>query len=166
MADIGQRHNSTVSGQEPRSCLEILYATFDEKWDRPVYSEFSEELTDARFDPSEIEPIEEDDFLDAGEAEYELYVIDQEKAAREEACRQQKVLEAMGEPRPRWELRKPMCNKLRWQVFKRDEYRCRHCSADEDLTVDHIIADSLGGPTIIENLQTLCRSCNSRKGAR
>ena len=55
---------------------------------------------------------------------------------------------------------------LRRQVFERDEYRCRDCGGWEFLTVDHVIPFVFGGPTVIENLQTLCRSCNSRKGAR
>ena len=36
----------------------------------------------------------------------------------------------------------------------------------EDLTLDHIIPESHGGHTTAENLQTLCRSCNSHKGRK
>jgi hypothetical protein len=56
--------------------------------------------------------------------------------------------------------------KLRWQVFQRDNYQCRKCGCREDLTVDHIIAEINGGETVLDNLQTLCRPCNSGKGAR
>lgn len=56
-------------------------------------------------------------------------------------------------------------NALRLQVFERDAYRCRQCGDWHDLTLDHIIPQSHGGPTTLENLQTLCRSCNSKKGA-
>lgn len=55
---------------------------------------------------------------------------------------------------------------LRWEVWRRDNFTCKHCGSRHDLTVDHIIAESKGGPTTIENLQTLCRPCNSRKGAK
>lgn len=55
---------------------------------------------------------------------------------------------------------------LRWEVFKRDGYTCGECGSREDLTCDHIEAESKGGPTTLENLRTLCRSCNSKKGAR
>lgn len=55
---------------------------------------------------------------------------------------------------------------LRTEVFERDLYRCRQCATHLYLTVDHIVAEANGGPTVIENLQTLCRPCNSRKGAR
>ncbi len=55
---------------------------------------------------------------------------------------------------------------IRKQVFERDAYRCKHCGTWKDLTVDHIIPESKGGALDLDNLQTLCRSCNSKKGTR
>lgn len=55
---------------------------------------------------------------------------------------------------------------LRTAVFERDAYRCQHCGGWKDLRVDHIHPESLGGTLDMENLQTLCQSCNSRKGNR
>jgi len=55
---------------------------------------------------------------------------------------------------------------LRWDVFRRDSYTCKHCGSGAMLRADHILAWSKGGPTTLENLQTLCHSCNSRKGNR
>ena len=55
---------------------------------------------------------------------------------------------------------------LRKLVFERDGYRCVTCGDWHDLSADHIVPESKGGPTTFENLQTMCRSCNSRKGAR
>lgn len=55
---------------------------------------------------------------------------------------------------------------LRRRVFERDAYRCCHCGDWHDLCVDHIVPESKGGPTTLDNLQTLCRACNSRKGVR
>jgi hypothetical protein len=52
------------------------------------------------------------------------------------------------------------------QVFERDDWTCRHCGARRQLTVDHVVARARGGADTLANLQTLCRSCNSRKGAR
>lgn len=60
--------------------------------------------------------------------------------------------------------RKILSQKVRWDVFKRDEYRCRHCGSEHDLTIDHIEPKSLGGMDDDGNLQTLCRPCNSKKG--
>lgn len=55
---------------------------------------------------------------------------------------------------------------LRWNVWCRDNFTCRHCSRRDRLTVDHVIPESRGGETVLSNLQTLCRPCNSRKGIR
>jgi hypothetical protein len=65
---------------------------------------------------------------------------------------------------PEGYTKKPISGKLRWAVFRRDGYRCILCGSDEDLTADHIIAEVRGGPTALENLQTLCRCCNAKKG--
>lgn len=56
--------------------------------------------------------------------------------------------------------------RLRPIVFRRDGYRCLECGRTDDLSVDHIAPLSLGGSNDLSNLQTLCRPCNSRKGAR
>jgi hypothetical protein len=54
----------------------------------------------------------------------------------------------------------------RLAVYERDGFRCLHCGTTERLSLDHIHPWSLGGADAIENLQTLCQPCNSRKGAR
>lgn len=51
-------------------------------------------------------------------------------------------------------------------VFRRDGYRCVNCDTDDNLTVDHITPWSKGGSDDLDNLQTLCGSCNSSKGDR
>lgn len=57
----------------------------------------------------------------------------------------------------------------RFRVLKRDNFSCRACGASPALTqglslhIDHIIAWSIGGETVDENLQTLCEQCNLGK---
>jgi 5-methylcytosine-specific restriction endonuclease McrA len=53
---------------------------------------------------------------------------------------------------------------IRWAVWERDNFTCKHCGTRRNLSVDHIYPESLGGETTVENCQTLCKSCNSRKG--
>lgn len=62
--------------------------------------------------------------------------------------------------------RKVISEELRNEVFKRDGNVCRWCGATEDLVIDHAFPFSRGGKTEIENLQTLCRSCNIKKGSK
>lgn len=55
---------------------------------------------------------------------------------------------------------------LRWEVFERDGFACVRCGARRMLRADHKHPESAGGEATLENLQTLCHGCNSRKGAR
>ena len=54
----------------------------------------------------------------------------------------------------------------RRRIYVRDGHACVECGATDDLTLDHTHPRSRGGGHGDENLRTLCRSCNSRKGAR
>lgn len=55
---------------------------------------------------------------------------------------------------------------LRAAVYDRDGRACLECGSTRDLSLDHIYPHSLGGADSMDNLQTLCKSCNSSKGAR
>ena len=58
---------------------------------------------------------------------------------------------------------------LRYEVLKRDNYRCVGCGATPALTpgtqlhIDHKLPWSKGGETELINLQTLCSDCNLGK---
>jgi hypothetical protein len=53
---------------------------------------------------------------------------------------------------------------LRTRVHERDGHQCRACSSRDYLTIDHIVPLFSGGTDDFDNLQTLCRKCNSSKG--
>lgn len=43
---------------------------------------------------------------------------------------------------------------------------CANCGDLGDLTLDHIVPISKGGTARLDNVQWLCRSCNSAKGSK
>jgi 5-methylcytosine-specific restriction endonuclease McrA len=53
---------------------------------------------------------------------------------------------------------------VRAMVYARNEFRCVRCGTSENLSLDHIQPRADGGTDSMDNLQTLCRPCNSRKG--
>jgi hypothetical protein len=68
--------------------------------------------------------------------------------------------------RPR--KRKSLSKKLRFEVLKRDLFKCRYCgkTAEEvPLHVDHVIPVASGGTNVIMNLVAACESCNLGKKA-
>lgn len=56
-------------------------------------------------------------------------------------------------------------NETREAVFERDGNRCLKCGSSNDLSIDHIVPLSKGGDNDTNNLQTLCKTCNSSKGS-
>lgn len=61
---------------------------------------------------------------------------------------------------------------LRYEVLRRDRFRCSLCGASPasrlgcELHVDHVVPFSRGGKTVAANLRTLCSDCNLGKGRR
>lgn len=65
-------------------------------------------------------------------------------------------------------MRKAIGKKLRFEVFKRDEFSCVYCGATPPsvvLQIDHIHPVVEGGTNAIDNLITSCQPCNIGKGA-
>jgi hypothetical protein len=65
-------------------------------------------------------------------------------------------------------MRKAIGKKLRFEVFKRDEFSCVYCGATPPsvvLQIDHIHPVAEGGTNAIDNLITSCQPCNIGKGA-
>jgi 5-methylcytosine-specific restriction endonuclease McrA len=59
---------------------------------------------------------------------------------------------------------------MRYDILKRDGYRCQICGKGAEdgarLEIDHLIARSKGGDDSWENLWTLCFECNRGKGTK
>lgn len=59
--------------------------------------------------------------------------------------------------------------RTRHLVMRRDRFTCQHCGRSPAinpgtvLVIDHVHPWSLGGETVMENLQTLCEQCNGGK---
>jgi 5-methylcytosine-specific restriction endonuclease McrA len=71
-------------------------------------------------------------------------------------------------PEPEPEIkRKSIKPSLRFEVLKRDDYRCQMCGVTAKdgatLEIDHIMPVSKGGSNDASNLQVLCRDCNAGK---
>lgn len=58
--------------------------------------------------------------------------------------------------------------KLFKELMIKYKFKCNRCSENDEkkLTVDHIKPVSKGGVDDFINLQILCKSCNSKKGAK
>lgn len=57
----------------------------------------------------------------------------------------------------------------RRNLFARDGNRCQYCGRffpTNELSIDHVVPRSLGGPDTWENLVCSCVRCNARKGGR
>lgn len=64
------------------------------------------------------------------------------------------------------ELPRQRINYNRKAIFRRDNYTCQYCGAKpshDELTIEHIVPRSRGGPTTWENTCLACFMCNSQK---
>lgn len=67
------------------------------------------------------------------------------------------------------ERRKAISKKIRFEIFKRDNFTCQYCgrmAPDVVLEVDHINPVANGGDNDIMNLVTACFDCNRGKGKK
>jgi hypothetical protein len=48
-------------------------------------------------------------------------------------------------------------------IFNRDGFMCLCCGSTKSLSIDHVVPVNKNGENEIDNLQTLCTPCNSRK---
>lgn len=65
--------------------------------------------------------------------------------------------------------RKKISNSVRFEVFKRDSFKCQYCgrcAPEVVLELEHIEPHSKGGSDDVLNLLTACRECNNGKSDR
>ena len=65
--------------------------------------------------------------------------------------------------------RKPIGKKVRFEIFKRDNFQCQYCgryAPEVILEIDHITPVKHKGKTETINMVTACFDCNHGKGAR
>lgn len=55
---------------------------------------------------------------------------------------------------------------VRRAVMERSDWKCVRCGSHRDVLIDHVVPVVYGGSDDPENLQALCRGCNSKKGPR
>jgi hypothetical protein len=61
--------------------------------------------------------------------------------------------------------REPIPERVRHEVWRRDEGRCVDCGSRERLEFDHIVPYSKGGGNTARNLELRCEPCNRKKAA-
>jgi hypothetical protein len=64
--------------------------------------------------------------------------------------------------------RRPLSKRLRFDIFKRDEFTCQYCGHSAPhvkLHVDHLVPVRSGGTNAPWNLVTACDGCNLGKSA-
>lgn len=62
--------------------------------------------------------------------------------------------------------KKTISNRIKWDIWQRDDFTCQYCGSRSELAIDHIYPESRGGELTEGNLVTACKYCNSKKGKR
>ncbi len=57
-------------------------------------------------------------------------------------------------------------NELREYIKEREQQECGYCGATADLTLEHLLPRKFKGPDNERNVVWVCKSCNSKKGAK
>lgn len=57
-------------------------------------------------------------------------------------------------------------NEIREYIKEKGQQECIYCGAETELTLDHLLPRKLNGPNNERNVVWVCKSCNSKKGAK
>lgn len=98
------------------------------------------------------------------------YVCEQNKQVYSELCIDSSslitLLNYWKEKEPKRVRKSKLSKSKKLAVKTKDSFACVNCGSKSDLCVDHKVPEAMGGDSTLSNLQTLCRSCNSRKGTK
>lgn len=59
--------------------------------------------------------------------------------------------------------RQSIPNSVRKTVWNRDGGKCSKCGSKDEIEFDHIIPVAKGGPSTVNNIELLCKTCNRSK---
>ena len=65
-------------------------------------------------------------------------------------------------------IRRPIGTRLRFEILKRDGFKCRYCGSPprgKALHIDHVVPVALGGSNDPSNLVAACADCNLGKSS-
>lgn len=95
--------------------------------------------------------------------EINTYEYNKMKATYDHLLKNNYKIKTLISKEPRTEAQKFIGRKkIRNFIFNRDK-KCLKCGSENNLCIDHIYPINKGGLNKLENLQTLCKSCNSSK---
>jgi hypothetical protein len=57
-------------------------------------------------------------------------------------------------------------NQLREYIKEQQDHACIYCGAEANLTLEHLLPKHYHGPDTEKNVVWVCKSCNSKKGAK
>lgn len=155
---------STISKEEAKS-LKISLATFQKIEKRICGSLQLKPQTDVSIHvaKSYSSPQGRNSYYDASTYNFSEWTYYYNLAVAEKNRKQTHAYKVQAE-------RAKMSDSMRYDVMRRDNFRCVLCGAKASdgvqLHVDHIFPVSKGGKTEMSNLRTLCSRCNLGKGSK
>lgn len=66
----------------------------------------------------------------------------------------------------KWQGSKWIRPSTRHAIYHRDGQRCVYCARPEQLSLDHLLPEELGGDHATDNLVTACKPCNDARGCK
>jgi 5-methylcytosine-specific restriction endonuclease McrA len=116
-----------------------------------------------RWRKSDARKLTEERYRSKSETKHLAYL----RKKKYESTENGKITKLNSDHRRRMEKKSGKVTAKEWaEKLKEFNYCCVNCGTDENIQMDHIYPLSKGGKHHIDNIQPLCGSCNSSKGAK